>query len=247
MFIYLYYSKMVRILAGHIILLLVGVANGFVPPYSPFRERTSSLAARYSPPPPPAPPTPEPGTIERLIQEATKALSELSNKIHSPQPRADVSSLPEQILGAVKMQMQSLNSAGLQEQISSLRSQMDVWDATVLQQITVMTNQLQSLVDQEYPLMSPVLLKLQTMMPPQLQLTSGITLILASVLSLMFAGSLVDYYQRGPSQPYPTGRYDADAARAYFDRRLFVAMARGFSILLQSLQFGGGVLSDMAL
>lgn len=236
---------MCRILAGHLLLLLAGVSNGFVPQYLPFRERTS-LAARYVPPlPPPAPPTPEPGHVEGWIQEATKALSELSN---GKLPKlSDLSSIQEQTISAVKIQMKLLDSTGLREQVNTLRSQIDALDTKVIQEITAIANKLQSLVDKEYPLMSPLLLKIQNILQPQLQLTSGITLIIASVLSLMLASSLWDYYQRGPSKPYPTGRYDADSARAYFDRRLPVAMVRGLSIFLQSLQFGVGVLSDMAL
>lgn len=240
---------MCRILAGHVVFFLVAVANGFVPQYAPIIRQQTSLAARFvAPLPPPPPPTPEPDTVERMIQEASKVWNELSNgKLPQLQLPDVSSSLQEQILAAVKLQMKVLDSADVREQISTLRSQIDLLDATVLQEITSTANKLQSLVDKEYPLMSPLLLKIQNILQPQLQLTSGITLIMASVLSLMFAGSLWDFYQRGPSKPYPTGRYDADSARAYFDRRLPVAMARGLSILLQSLQFGVGVLSDIAL
>jgi hypothetical protein len=174
------------------------------------------------------------------MQEATKAVNELIS--HGPQ-FADLSSrLSTQTSAAWQNVMSSIE---LKEQINILRSQIDSLDAAVLQEIATVTHQFQSLVEQEYPILSPFLLRIQTLLP--LQLTSGITFLMASVLSLLFAGSLWDYSQRGPSQPYPTGRYDPDTARAYFDRRLPLVMARGFSIVLQSLQFGIGVLSDKVL
>lgn len=238
---------MIRIQAKHFLVLFVAVhfSNGFVPQYSSFRIRTS-LAARYvptPPPPPPGPPVPEPGTIERIMQEAAKALNELSNG-KLPQ-FVDVSNVQEQIISALRIKLS--DTTVLQEQIIALRTQIDLMDAKVIQEITAIATKLQSIVVNEYPQMSPLVLKIQNILEPQLQITSGITLLVASVLSLMFAGSLFDYYQRGPSKPYPTGRYDAESARAYFDRRLPVVMARGLSILLQSLQFGVGVLSDIVL
>jgi hypothetical protein len=173
------------------------------------------------------------------LQEATKTLNELIS--NGPQ-FADLSRLSTQTSSALQNLMSSFE---LKEQIDTLRSQIDTLDAAVLQEIATVTNQVQALVEQEYPLLSPYIQQIQTALP--LQLTSGITFLMASVLSVLFAGSLWDYSQRGPSQPYPTGRYDPDTARAYFDRRLPLVLARGLSIGLQSLQFGIGILSDKVL
>ncbi|GAX12709.1 hypothetical protein FisN_15Hh188 [Fistulifera solaris] len=230
---------LLRIRLTHLLFLLsIGISYGFVPQTTPFHRKTS-LSARYTPPltPPPPPPTPEP--VEGWMQEATKTLNELIS--NGPQ-YADLSRWSTKTSAALQNLMSTIE---LKEQINTLRSQMDSLDAAVLQEIATVTNQFQALVEQEYPLLSPYIQQIQTAMP--LQLTSGITFLMASVLSVLFAGSLWDYSQRGPSQPYPTGRYDPDTARAYFDRRLPLVLARGLSIALQSLQFGIGILSDKVL
>ncbi len=224
-----------RIRLAHLLFLLsIGISYGFVPQSSPFHRKTS-LSARYTPPPLPPPPPPTPEPVEGWLQEATKTLNELIS--NGPQ-FADLSRLSTQTSSALQNLMSSFE---LKEQIDTLRSQIDTLDAAVLQEIATVTNQVQALVEQEYPLLSPYIQQIQTALP--LQLTSGITFLMASVLS----GSLWDYSQRGPSQPYPTGRYDPDTARAYFDRRLPLVLARGLSIGLQSLQFGIGILSDKVL
>lgn len=219
------------------------VSNGFVP-HAPFRQSTV-LAARYIPPlPPPPPPGPEPGSIERLIQEATKSFNEWSSHgIQLPRLPDSMASLFNNNNNNNKP-VYALDTKIIQEQINALQTQISIFDDKVIQQITTTASQFQLRLMNDYPQLTPWLHKLSL---PTLQITSGITLVMASVLTLVFTASLVDYYQKGPSQPYPNGRYDADSARAYFDRRFPIVLQRGFTILLQSLQFGFCVASDIVL
>jgi hypothetical protein len=81
--------------------------------------------------------------------------------------------------------------------------------------------------------------------PQWIQLHPTISLVGSSLLSYAVVSSLLSGdSEPPPSVPYPTGRYDPDAARAYFDSRLPLAIFRATEIVVRSASFGARVLKD---
>jgi len=76
--------------------------------------------------------------------------------------------------------------------------------------------------------------------------------VLSSVAAYVVVSSLLSVVGGGdgdpsscPSQPYPLGRYDADAARRYYRRRLPAVVRRALQISVTSLGFGFYLLMDV--
>lgn len=83
-------------------------------------------------------------------------------------------------------------------------------------------------------------------LPVQLDnLPPGIVIALSAIVSFTVISSLLSFGQEPPpSQPYPTGRYNATSARAYFDDHVLDVIQRGLQVATTSLGFGISILSD---
>ena len=122
-----------------------------------------------------------------------------------------------------------------------------------LQQATsVVTESLQNLLAQ-YPTLRPAydtvtqtLQRLPETILPGLQSTPPtVTLLISSVLTYTIVSSFLSLAKApAPSNPYPLKRYDAAAARAYFDRQFPMVLRRGLEIATASLGFGLKLLKD---
>lgn len=72
-----------------------------------------------------------------------------------------------------------------------------------------------------------------------------VSLLISSVVTYTVVSSILSIGQAAPpSNPYPLQRYDAAAARAYFDARFPLVIKRGLEIAIASLGFGLSVLKD---
>jgi hypothetical protein len=72
-----------------------------------------------------------------------------------------------------------------------------------------------------------------------------VVLLLSSVVTFTAVSSLLKLGQPPlPVSPYPLKRYDADAARAYFDGQFPMVLKRGIEIATASLGFGLKLLMD---
>jgi predicted unusual protein kinase regulating ubiquinone biosynthesis (AarF/ABC1/UbiB family) len=75
-----------------------------------------------------------------------------------------------------------------------------------------------------------------------------LNLITTAVVTYIVFSTVFTKGQESPaSRPYPMKTYDAVAARAYFDRRPLIVVARALTIGLQSLEFGFSLLLDRLL
>jgi hypothetical protein len=76
-------------------------------------------------------------------------------------------------------------------------------------------------------------------------LPTPVAVLLSSVVTYTAVSSLLTLGQPPqPVNPYPLKRYDADAARAYFDRQFPMVLKRGIEIATASLGFGLKLLKD---
>lgn len=122
-----------------------------------------------------------------------------------------------------------------------------------LQQATsVVTEALQNLLVQ-YPTLRPAydavtqtLQRLPETILPGLQSTPPtVILLISSVLTYTIVSSFLSLAKApAPTNPYPLKRYDAAAARAYFDRQFPMVLRRGLEIATASLGFGLKLLRD---
>ena len=224
--------------------------NAFVPSIGHQRPTTFSLHARYTPPTqlsPPIPPPPPEKTgdvFDSLLQKITSGdvsadgngasnfvdglLRDLSSRLENG---VSLPSLPDKL-------PISLNG------LEGLRQQFQELDRSVVSAVEQMASQIQDGVVTDYPNLTPYLDRLQTLLAPALQ-SPSLTLLVSALLTYTVVSSILSW-DRGPppSQPYPAGKYDPIAARAYFDNKLYLVLARGLEILVQSLQFGLRLLQD---
>jgi hypothetical protein len=164
--------------------------------------------------------------VEQFVREASKALENLEfpDLSRSATLGEDWSSIREQALA-------------LKDQVAS-------YDARVLQELSIMSGDMQSRLLTEYPQIRPFYDKIAALLGPLFE-SQAVTITVATALTLMLANFVVTAGgPPSPSTPYPSGRYDPETAAAYFDRRLPLAISRGLTILLQSAQFGLSLLSD---
>lgn len=95
------------------------------------------------------------------------------------------------------------------------------------------------MIQKQLSALSPIIGSEMAELPPSLGLlaTAGVTYVIVStVLSIGKAPP--------PSSPYPLGRYDPNAARAYFDQRPLDVVARAVEIAVKSTAFGLALLKD---
>ena len=110
------------------------------------------------------------------------------------------------------------------------------------------------LVFVQYPVLQPayevIQSQLRTVFSDQLLGSSStvptpLALLLSSVVTFTAVSSLLRLGQPPlPVSPYPLKRYDADAARAYFDGQFPMVLKRGIEIATASLGFGLKLLKD---
>lgn len=148
------------------------------------------------------------------------------------------------------------SAAEVQHLATSLAQLTDKLDPVVmdkLQQATsVVTEALQNLLVQ-YPTLRPAydavtqtLQRLPETILPGLQSTPPtVALLISSVFTYTIVSSFLSLAKApAPSNPYPLKRYDAVAARAYFDRQFPMVLRRGLEIATASLGFGLKLLKD---
>jgi hypothetical protein len=204
--------------------------QAFVPHRPTNVMRISSSMHALPPPVPPPPPPMDPNIVEQLVREASKVLENLQNL---ELPQFSVSGLAS-----------FSDFSSIQEQVLALKKQVEAYDPRVIEELSNISGDLQSRLLQEYPQIRPFFEKIVAFLEPLLQ-SPAFTVTVAASLTFMVANLILTAGQDpAPSKPYPSQRYDAETARAYFDRRLPVALARGLDIALQSAQFGLGLLSD---
>lgn len=87
--------------------------------------------------------------------------------------------------------------------------------------------------------LSPIIGKELGELPP------SVGILASSIITYTIMSTAFSIGQEPPeSSPYPLGRYDPNAARRYFDRRIGEVVGRGLEIAVQSSKFGFGILSD---
>ena len=237
--------------------LLSNLSDAFVPSLRQSRQQTFKLSARYAPPvpPPPIPPPPpekhsSDAIFDSLLQKLTSTesnsadggdlgdflngiLSDLSSRLEAG---VSLPALPDKLPEFPSMP----SMQGLQE----LRQQFIDLDRSVIATVEQIANQVQEGVMTDYPNLAPYLDRLKALLAPALQ-SPSLTILVSALLTYAVVSSLLNW-DRGPppSQPYPAGKYDPIAARAYFDTKIHLVVARGLEILVQSLQFGLTLLQD---
>ena len=146
---------------------------------------------------------------------------------------------------------QVLHKFDILSSIENIRRQVDALDTEILCQISGAASQLESTILGPDALSSGsattlklVFQKVSLLLEP-LSLSPTTAILVSAALSYLCINALLTWGQPPPpSQPYPLKKYDPIAARAYFDERLPMVLARGLQILAQSLQFGFDLLKD---
>lgn len=82
---------------------------------------------------------------------------------------------------------------------------------------------------------------------PTLSSTSPTVAVALTTVIVSVVATMINDISNGPapSRPYPLSKYDADAARAYFSAQPLKVAARTLQILLSSLGWATGLLSDL--
>jgi hypothetical protein len=132
-------------------------------------------------------------------------------------------------------------------QVQGLISQEQSVQTQVLEYAAKLTQSFQVWL-QQYPGAEKVFQQVMAQLQP-LAATTGsntpVVLAVTAVVSYMVISSVLSWNQAPPpSKPYPLQRYDADAARAYFDDKLVQAVSRSLEIATTTLGFGISLLRD---
>ena len=148
------------------------------------------------------------------------------------------------------------SASEIQHLATELAGIVDKLDPAVMDQLqqttSAVTEALRNLLVQ-YPALRPaydtVTLTLQqfsiTILPGLQSTPPAVSLLISSVLTYTIVSSLLSLGKApAPSNPYPLKRYDAVAARAYFDRQFPMVLRRGLEIATASLGFGLKLLKD---
>jgi len=215
---------------------VVGRSNSFSSTSSALKAGRASL-----PPLPPPPPAVESIQDANPIADLFKSLQETLGQVSIPTDVKDLNVLKGFVLDLNDLPITS----DMMESIRSLRDQINALDTRILAELNGVASDFQSQMVKEYPtIMGPIFEKLSLLMGPLL-LSPTASILVSSVLSYLAVNALLSWGQPPPpSQPYPLNKYDPIAARAYFDRRLPLVLARGLEVFAQSLQFGLGLLKD---
>jgi hypothetical protein len=214
---------------------------------------------RQLPIPPPHPPSP-PDDGETLLGSPGRILDRLVDDISYALDRMDLTELRSQLSGIVSDRDGAFSSSSW---IRDLEKQVEELDARLISKLSDavsslagaasgdsswLTNQavsstLQPVVDRlRSAVFEPVL---DGALPQWIQLHPTMSLVGSTLLTYAVVSSLlIGDAGPAPSVPYPNGRYDPVTARAYFDSRLPVAIARAAEIFARSASFGAQVLKD---
>lgn len=214
--------------------------------FAPARSFTFTTALHEKPPffleniPLPLSFTPSITNAENVLD--TKPLADLFESVRDGLVQGSKSNVLEQFAGFDVSQFPL--STGLRESLLGLRDQIEALDANILSELSNGASQVQRQIVVDYPSTGPFLEKVTSFLTP-LSLSPTLTIVLSAVLTYWSINTVLTWGQAPPpSKPYPRNKYDPIAARAYFDRRLPMVMARGFEILAQSLRFGLTLLKD---
>jgi hypothetical protein len=220
--------------------------------------KTSSalLAVRGQLPiPPPPPPS---GNEGSLLDSPSRLLERLVEDVSSALDRIDLEGLRSKASGIVGAA--DWGSGGASAWIGGLEKQLEALDSRVLAQLSDAAASLSGsapgvLGGEPFPSSAkPLADQLRTAvlepvlagaLPQWIQLHPTLSLVASSLMSYVVVSSLLHWDEGpAPSAPYPNGRYDPLAARAYFDSRLPLAIARALEIFVRSASFGARVLKD---
>lgn len=255
-----------RILSGVIAFVLASSlpsSDAFVPALRIPRPSITQLAAARPPPPvPPPPPPAKPDTtavLDNLLQKLTSSSGEVTSSNSGGDGDSlgdvlngllnDLSARIQGVGGGVTLPSlpdltNKLPDLGSMQGLQDLRQQFIDLDESVIAAVDRIANQLQDGVATDYPQLAPYLERIQALLAPVLQ-SPSLSLVVSALLTYTVVSSLLNWDRSPPpSQPYPAGKYDPIAARAYFDTKLHLVVARGLEILVQSLQFGLTLLRD---
>lgn len=199
-------------------------------------------ASPYLPPPPLPPPPPQsvstnygPDFLSQLFRDLQHAIENFQLTV--------VSAMKEQT-GFQMLDFQLSDLSSLLEETSTLKAQLTSYDADLLQQIKRMSTDVQALLVADHSKNQPAIQQGLKMLQPLTQ-SPTLTLVASAVLSYFVINSALSSRQAPPpSQPYPMNKYDPIAARAYFDKRLPMVVARSLEIAFKSLQFALSLASD---
>lgn len=222
---------------------------------------SSRQVQAFVPPSPARNPTAVPGTslgMASIPSSITDPFAKLTSKIVETEETAKaietkaVQSGAKETLGVLdsidsffsslsKDAVQSLPTETVREIVSSAVSAAN--DVALTLDATVTGNAVLApaymLIKAKLAELSPELTSELGDLPPAVALiaSAGITYgLISAVLSFNKAPP--------PRRPYPMNRYDAAAARAYFDNRLGAVVARGVQVAALSTKFGLALLSD---
>jgi hypothetical protein len=164
--------------------------------------------------------------VEKVLQNAINGLDGMN---------LDIKQTYETSLAAILAQVQGLIS---QEQ--SVQTQVLEYAAKLTQEFQVWL--------QQYPGAEKVFQQVMAQLQPLVATTGGntpIVLAVSALASYLVISSVLTWNQAPPpSKPYPLQRYDADAARAYFDDKSVQAVSRSLEIATTTLGFVISLLRD---
>lgn len=196
-------------------------------------QRRIALYARLPsniPPPPPPPPPPKPVVDEGLFDTIFKEITAKMEALSTTDLKFE---LPD--FGNPKLPMETIIQ--LQKQIGSLES-------NVVSEIERTALEFQASLIESFPRAEPILTKAQLMVAPIVS-DSLTQLLVSALLTYLIVSKLLSFaVPSPPNQPYPLGRYDPVAARAYFDQRPWLVVTRGLEVLVKSLSFGISLAQD---
>ena len=247
-----------RITIGSVLLagLFAESSNAFVPSNLQLTRRDSSLSARYVPPTPAPPPIPPPppekhaDVFDNLLQKLSLSDSTAGVSTNG----GDMGSYLNGLLSDLSSRLdKGLSLPSFPDKfpeipsfdgLNDLKEQFLALDRSVIAAVDQMAKQIQDGIITDYPKLSPYMDSLKNLLAPALQ-SPSLTILVSALLTYTVVSSVLSW-DRGPppSQPYPAGKYDPIAARAYFDNKLHLVVGRGLEILVQSLQFGLRLLQD---
>jgi hypothetical protein len=219
---------------------------------------------RQLPTPPPPPPSllmPDDGSSFFSIQDVTRQLSEALDRIDLSQIQSKVASLTSSLPSLPSSTAPSFDAGS--QLVQSLQERIRDLDAQILSQLSNLADALGTSGDGLHPTVQLVVGQLQALLAPVLagtipQFVQGhptFALLLSSLISYVVVSSFLSgssssdsdsygSYAVNPQVPYPDGRYDPDAARRYFDKRLPEVIGRAAEIAVLSASFGLRILQD---
>lgn len=235
-----------RIIIFEILTSLSASTSAFVPSLRSERSAAFRLHARYTPPPPP------PGKGEDIFDSLLRKIT--SDGSIGTDVSTDGGNFVDGLLRDLSSRLgkgvslpplpDRLPEVSFNGGLQDLRQQFQELDQSVISAVDEMAKRVQDGVMTDYPNLAPYLDRLKTLLAPALQ-SPSLTLLVSALLTYTVVSSILSW-DRGPppSQPYPAGKYDPIAARAYFDNKWHSVVGRGLEILVQSLRFGLRLVQD---